>query len=171
MFIVELQDKSLTSQTKRRNSPMGLTKITPWTWGPWFFRSAVNNFTPGHRTWKSNSYNHNSASTRKTAVKTNTIRQPPASGADWALYLQQSEKQGHVLGFLDELVCEVGSQVICLFLGALICQGRMEAKNQIFGSSCTSAVTSEVEKPAGLFIGKSLSLTATFLFCIKYESI
>lgn len=36
---------------------MGLTRMIPWTWTPWFFRSAVNSFTPGQRTWKSNSWN------------------------------------------------------------------------------------------------------------------
>lgn len=38
-------------------------------------------------------------------------------------YLQQSEEQGHMLGVLNEPVCELGSQVICLLLGILICEG------------------------------------------------
>lgn len=41
---------------ERNNSPMGLTRMMPWTWTPWFFRRAVNSFTPGQRTWKSNSW-------------------------------------------------------------------------------------------------------------------
>lgn len=41
-------------------------------------------------------------------------------------YLQQSEEQGHVFGVLDECVCELGAEVICLLLGVLICEGKIE---------------------------------------------
>ena len=47
----------------------------------------------------------------------------PATGAETAQYLQQSEQQSHMFRVLNELVCELDSQVICLLLGVLICEG------------------------------------------------
>lgn len=38
-------------------------------------------------------------------------------------YFQKSEKQCHMFRVLNEPVCELGSQVISLFLGILICKG------------------------------------------------
>lgn len=43
-------------------------------------------------------------------------------------YLQKSKQQSHVFWILNELVCELGSQVIRLFLGILICQGNGKLK-------------------------------------------
>lgn len=51
-----------------------------------------------------------------------------ATGAATFQYLQQSEKQGHMLSVLDELVCEMGTQVICLLLGVLICKERTKVE-------------------------------------------
>lgn len=38
-------------------------------------------------------------------------------------YLQKSEKQGHMFRILNELLGELGSQVICLLLSILIYEG------------------------------------------------
>lgn len=52
-------------------SPIGLTRMIPWTWAHWFFKSAVRSLTPGQRTWKSNSYSMENSQTTSGIWKGN----------------------------------------------------------------------------------------------------
>lgn len=72
-------------------------------------------------------------------------------------YLQQSEKQGHVFGVLNERVCELGTQVVCLLLGSLICEADCKMKLEMSPMNTTTGVISLVREPVGLFIAISLS--------------
>lgn len=108
----------------RGDSPIGLTRMIPWTWVPWFFRRAVNSFTPGQRTWKSNSL-INPHTVKAAYYWFPNYFNPLHEPADhWnKTYLQKRKQQSHMFWILNELVCKLGSQIICLFLGILICQG------------------------------------------------
>lgn len=47
------------------------------------------------------------------------------------LYLQQSEEQGYVLRILDERVCKLEAEVVCLLLCVLICEVRLKMSHRL----------------------------------------
>lgn len=75
-------------------------------------------------------------------------------------YLQKSEKQGHMFRILNELLGELGSQVICLLLSILIYEGDQRLKLVMSPVITEARVISQVREPVGLFITISLSWRA-----------
>ncbi len=62
-----------------------------------------------------------------------------------------------MLRVLNERVCELGPQVICLLLGILICERDRELNLVTSPINTTAGVISLVGEPVGLFIAISLS--------------